>query len=560
MEPNQHELGPSPEEPTSKGGLRLFANLVTTLGDATKTNDKLNALAEYFASAGDRDKVWVIAIFSGRRPKRAVNSTQLKAWCIEMTNLAEWLFDECYHTVGDLAETIALLLPANNYESPGQSLHFYLQQLIYIDGQSEEVRKKFILDAWNSMDRVERFVFNKLITGGFRIGVSQTLMVKALARTKNLEPAVIAHRITGNWDPLNISFDELLNASVGPGDPSQPYPFYLAYALDLDWVELGDPAEWQAEWKWDGIRGQIIKRAGQFFVWSRGEELLTSKFPEYLPLSLALGDGTVLDGEIICLSGDAPINSPFIPLPFSSLQTRIGRKNTSKKQLLEAPVGFIAYDLLEFESADFRGQPMEERRNRLEEVVASVNHPVLRLSPVIPFNYWEVLTELRQKARQMGSEGIMLKRKISVYQSGRKRGDWWKWKIDPLVIDAVMIYAQKGHGRRSNLYTDYTFAVKQGEQLISFTKAYSGLTDKEIAEVDQFVKRNSLEKFGPVRTVKPELVFEIAFEGIAASNRHKSGIALRFPRINRWRKDKKPDEINTLDDLKEMLNIYGNKK
>ncbi len=277
---------------------------------------------------------------------------------------------------------------------------------------------------------------------------------------------------------------------------------------------------------------------------------MTEKFPEYHLLKDLLPEGIVLDGEII----------PSVdkkPLPFALLQTRIGRKNITKKHLQDAPIAFFAYDILEYEGQDIREWPLEKRRSLLENIVTKLDHPVLLLSPVINFSSWEQLATIRESSRDMGSEGIMLKRRSSAYQVGRKVGDWWKWKIDPLVIDAVMIYAQKGHGRRSNLYTDYTFAVKDGDKLVSFAKAYSGLTDKEFAEVDSFVKRNSLEKFGPVRTVKPELIFEIAFEGIAASNRHKSGVALRFPRINRWRKDKKPDEINTLDDLKKMLEVYG---
>jgi DNA ligase-1 len=400
------------------------------------------------------------------------------------------------------------------------------------------------------MDKDERFVFNKLLTGNFRIGVSQKMMVNALAKHVSLEPSVIAHRIAGNWDPSNTSFDDLLSEHSTASDISKPYPFYLAYAVDGDVSSLGPEEEWQAEWKWDGIRGQLIKRDGEIFVWSRGEELMTDKFPEYHSLRELLPEGIVLDGEII----------PSVdkkPLPFALLQTRIGRKNVTKKHLQDAPIAFFAYDLLEFEGQDFREQPLEHRRTILENIISQMDHPVLLISPVIPFRTWEQLAELRKSSRDMGAEGIMLKKKSSTYQVGRKVGDWWKWKIDPLVIDAVMIYAQKGHGRRSNLYTDYTFAVKDGDKLVSFAKAYSGLTDKEFAQVDAFVKRNSLEKFGPVRTVKPELVFEIAFEGIAASNRHKSGVALRFPRINRWRKDKKPEEINTLDDLKKMLEIYG---
>jgi len=530
--------------------MKQFADLVNVLGTSTKTNDKLEALSNYFASANDQDKVWVIAIFSGRRPKRAVTSTLLISWCIELTGLPPWLFEESYHTVGDLGETIALLLPESNNETASLSLHQYLQTLTTIGKEDEATRKKFVISAWESMTAVERFVFNKLITGGFRIGVSQKTMVNALAKTVELDPSVIAHRISGNWDPLTTTFSELLSHDAIALDHSKPYPFYLAYALEEEPESLGDPEEWQAEWKWDGIRGQIIKRNNELFVWSRGEELMTEKFPEYNELKDLLPEGLALDGEIL------PSRNGF-PLPFSLLQTRIGRKNVTKKQLTETPITFFAYDLLEYEGNDMRETTLTERRTLLEKIVKEIDHPALLLSPVISFSGWNELAELREGSRDKGSEGIMLKRKLSSYQVGRKRGDWWKWKIDPLVIDAVMIYAQKGHGRRSNLYTDYTFAVRNGDQLVSFAKAYSGLTDKEIGEVDHFVKRNSLEKFGPVRTVKPELVFEIAFEGIAASNRHKSGVALRFPRINRWRKDKKPEEINTLDDLKKMLEIYG---
>lgn len=530
--------------------MKAFATLITTLGTSTKTNEKLEALTHYFATANDADKVWVIALFSGRRPKRIISSGFLQLWCMEIADLPAWLFEECYHTVGDLAETIALLLPDPVNETEHQSLSHFINTFIAIEKQEEAVKKEFITQSWMQLNKEERFVFNKLLTGNFRIGVSQKTIVNALAKTVQLESSVIAHRISGNWDPATTGFDELLGEQAISLDFSKPYPFYLAYALDGEPGALGSPGEWQAEWKWDGIRGQLIKRNNEIFVWSRGEELMTEKFPEYHSLQALLPEGIVLDGEII----------PSIdkkPLPFALLQTRIGRKNVTKKHLQDAPIAFFAYDILEYDGADIREQPLEKRRELLETIVARLDHPVLLISPVINFDSWDQLGRLREGSRDMGSEGIMLKRKSSAYQVGRKVGDWWKWKIDPLVIDAVMIYAQKGHGRRSNLYTDYTFAVKDGDKLVTFTKAYSGLTDKEFNEVDSFVKRNSLEKFGPVRTVKPELVFEIAFEGIAASNRHKSGVALRFPRINRWRKDKKPDEINTLDDLKKMLEIYG---
>lgn len=554
---NPVEVSPIQEEtqgsePSSKG-LRGFANLVRVIGTSTKTNDKIDALTEYFSTADDKDKVWMIAIFSGRRPRRMVNSSQLIEWSIEMADLPGWLFGECYHTVGDLGETIALLLPEQNIDANETSLplHFYIEQFIKLEKQDEAIRKKFILDSWSKMDQGEQFVFNKLIMGSFRIGVSQKTIVNALSKLTTLEPSVIAHRISGNWDPSTITFAELLNEDSQIIDHSRPYPFYLAYALEGGPEALGTPEDWQVEWKWDGIRGQIIKRDNQLFVWSRGEELMTDKFPEFQVLTDLLPNGIVIDGEII----------PSVekkPLPFAILQTRIGRKNITKKQLKDAPITFFAYDLLEYNGEDFRNRPLVERRQQLEAIANPLPTTALILSPVVEFDTWDQLAELRNTSREMGAEGFMLKKKSSAYQVGRKVGDWWKWKIDPLVIDAVMIYAQKGSGRRSNLYTDYTFAVKDGDKLVPFAKAYSGLTDKEFAQVDNFVKRNSLEKFGPVRTVKPELVFELAFEGIAASNRHKSGVALRFPRMSKWRTDKKPEEINTLDDLKNMLAIYGN--
>ena len=578
------------------GGMRRFATLAAKLGTSTKTNDRLEALENYFSEADDADKVWVIALFSGRRPKRTVNTTLLWEWCREVTGWPGWLFEECYHTVGDLAETIALLLPEGAGEvddgadeaasEGGRSLTYYLLRLAKLGKEEETVKKIFVLECWASMNSEERFIFNKLITGGWRIGISQQTVVNALARATGAEAAVIAHRISGDWDPATTPYEALISGEGGGSELSRPYPFYLAYALEEEPAALGDPSEWQAEWKWDGIRGQVIRRGGQLFVWSRGEELMTEKFPEYQAWTERLPEGVVLDGEIIGL-GSGPrvadgggrvaaggegtedgegggerenggeMTLDFVPLPFAALQTRIGRKNVTKKILQEVPVGFIAYDLLEYEGRDWRNRSLKERRTQLEAIVRSVDHPLLQLSPVIPYDDWGQLAAIRQSSREVGSEGIMLKRKSAVYQVGRKRGDWWKWKIDPLVIDAVMVYAQKGHGRRSNLYTDYTFAVRAGDQLVTFTKAYSGLTDKELAEVDAFVRKNSLEKFGPVRTVRPELVFEIAFEGIAASARHKSGVALRFPRINRWRKDKTPAEIDTLDDLKRMLELYG---
>ena len=515
-----------------KPGIELFAELVAELSTSTKTNDKLQSLINYFATAPDEDKVWVIAIFSGRRPRRAVSFKLMREWCAEVTGLPDWLFDECHGTVGDLAETLALLLPETKDDSePTKSLSFYLEKFIALEKEDEKIKKKFIIDTWQTLNRDEKFVFNKLITGSFRIGVSQKTIVNALTKVVHLSASVIAHRISGKWDPVTTSFNELMSETSSVSDFSKPYPFYLAYAIDDKVEVLGNVEEWQAEWKWDGIRGQLIKRNNELFVWSRGEELMTDKFPEYFILKDLLPDGVVFDGEIIPASPQSPPGEGKLkPLPFAVLQTRIGRKNISKKQLQEAPISFFVYDLLEYNYEDWREKSLVERRKKLEEIVRPIENDVIQISQTIDFKSWDELAQLRETSREMNSEGIMLKRKDSVYKVGRKRGDWWKWKIDPLVIDCVLVYAQKGSGRRSNLYTAYTFAVRDGDELVTFTKAYSGLTDKEFAQIDSFIKRNSLEKFGPVRTVKPELVFEIAFEGIAASNRHKSGVALAFPK------------------------------
>jgi DNA ligase-1 len=523
--------------------MKNFAQLFTELDQTTKTLAKIRALISYFEKVSDQDKLWAIALLSHRRPRRTVNTTLLSLWASELSGLPLWLFEESHHVVGDLAETITLMLPPAR-ERSAESLTFWIDFIRSLEPLEVDQKKERIVWAWDRLDEVERFVFNKLITGGFRIGVSQQLMVKALAKHAGAKENVVAHKLMGNWSPETNTFQELL-FSEEVQDMSKPYPFYLAYALEDDVQALGDPAEWFAERKWDGIRGQVIVRNKTLFVWSRGEELVTDKYPEYAVMLELLPEGTVIDGEILPFKDGRPLS-------FNRLQTRIGRKVLNPKLLKDVPVSFVVYDLLEWTGEDVRTWPMTERRKKLEEL-CSVPHPVLRLSALVPFETWEQLSHERARSREFLSEGIMLKRKDSVYRNGRRRGDWWKWKIDPFTVDAVMIYAMRGHGRRANLYTDYTFAVWQGDQLVPFTKAYSGLTDDEIREVDRWVKQNTVERFGPVRSVKPELVFEIAFEGIARSSRHKSGIALRFPRIKRWRKDKTVPEANTLTDLMQLL-------
>lgn len=529
--------------------MKNFAALIYALEISNKTNDKINAIIEYLSVAVDEDKLWLIALFTGRRPKRPVKTTLIRQWALEITGLPEWLFLESYSNVGDLGETISLMLPKPQCRIE-KSISQWMQELATLYDKTDEEKKTYVVEAWNGLDYSERFIFNKLIGGGFRVGVSYKLLVNALAKFTGEEESKIMHSIMGDWNPMETGYAALVEGEHVNADHSKPYPFCLAYPIDKPVEELGAPDEWQAEWKWDGIRGQIIKRGNEIFIWSRGEELVTPQFPELQLLTAHLSEGVVIDGEILAVK-DGQV------LSFNHLQKRLNRKTISKKLLQETPVGFYAYDLLEWKGEDIREKPFTERRQLLEQVVAHIPFGYVLLSPVVQFSEWKQLEALREEARDVNSEGLMLKAKSSVYHAGRKKGDWWKWKISPLSIDAVLIYGQKGSGRRSAFYTDYTFAVKSGSQLVTIAKAYSGLTDKEIKEVDRFIKNNSIEKFGPVRTVKPELVFEIGFEGIAESNRHKSGVALRFPRILRWRKDKTADEINTIEDLKEMLEKYG---
>ncbi|WP_111537486.1 ATP-dependent DNA ligase [Palleronia aestuarii] len=531
--------------------MKRFAALFTRLDQTTKTNPKVDALAEYFTEAPEDDRVWTIALLSGRRPKRTITTGLLREWAAERAAIPLWLFEESYPIVGDLAETIALILPDPEAESD-HSLSHWIAEVKTLATLDEPARKARILSAWNQLDRTERFVFNKLITGGFRMGVSQKLMTRALSRATGIDEPDLAHRLMGDWTPEKVSFQSLIVAHDPTTDLSRPYPFYLAYQLDDGPSSLdAPPFDWAAERKWDGIRGQLVLRGGEHFLWSRGEDLMTDRFPELAQLRDHVPPGTVMDGEVLAWADD-------FPMPFNALQKRLGRKTVPKKLLTEAPVILYAYDLLEWQGEDIRARPFAERRKLLESLANTVPPEMpLRLSPLLDFADWDALAAIREDSREYASEGIMLKRKDSPYRDGRKRGDWWKWKVDPLTIDAVMIYAQQGHGRRANLFTDFTFAVRDGDALVPFTKAYSGLTDKEFRQITAWVRKNTLERYGPVRQVRPEHVFEIAFEGIQESPRHKSGVALRFPRMARWRHDKPPGEANTLDDLKEMLSAYG---
>ncbi|MES2569577.1 MAG: ATP-dependent DNA ligase [Verrucomicrobiota bacterium] len=559
--------------------MRRFTRLFTQLDETNRTNEKVAAMEAYFREAEPRDAAWALHFLSGRKLPRTVTATALRTWGGEAAGLAPWLMEECHHAVGDLAETVALLLP-EAASTIDLSLHELVEQrLLPMRDAPESMRKEILLRTWRELDARERLVWNKLITGAFRVGVAQTLMVRALATVAGIEPAIMAHRLAGRWQPTAADFERLLTDDMAGGaQVARPYPFFLASPLEGDPSTLGDLAQWQAEWKWDGIRAQLIRRQGEVLVWSRGDEMITETFPEIAEAGRAFPDGTVLDGEILAWRDD-------LPQPFARLQRRLGRKSVSTKMRGEVPVVFLAYDLLEWNGEDWRGRPLEQRRGQLEKALAdAVERPFetmgkaavaigetfdlfaaeefsprpslpVRLSALLDPASWEDLRPMQQESRLRGVEGIMFKRRSSPYGVGRQRGDWWKWKIDPFVIDAVLLNAQLGHGRRASLYTDYTFGLWHENKLVPIAKAYSGLSDAEILEVDAFVRASTIDKFGPIRAVKPELVFELAFEAVQESTRHKAGIAVRFPRISRWRQDKKPADADTLDNLRALLRV-----
>jgi DNA ligase-1 len=548
--------------------MKAFAELYTALDETNKTNEKISILAEYFKSTPPEDAIWAIAFLTGRRPKRIINSTKLWTWAMHESGLPGWLFAESYDAVGDLGETITLLLKKTD-KVDMRPLHWWIEErMLKLAKKEEDEQRADIIDSWNTMSKEQRFVWNKLLTGSFRVGVSAKLIVKGIAKASGIDENVISHRLMGSWQPTMEFYNSLMAADTQDADISKPYPFYLAYQLDDPPSTLGDINEWTAEWKWDGIRSQIIKRSGEVFIWSRGEDLLTDRFPELTETASYLEEGTVLDGEILAWWDNMPMN-------FGELQKRIGRKNLTKKIMDDVPIMFQAFDILEYEGRDIREEPLAERKAKLEKAVrnlyrnkkagdtltlieedaqlADIMDGNIAASVSVQAATWEELYEIREESRKRGVEGFVIKKNDSPYGVGRRRGGWWKWKIDPYAVDAVLIYAQRGHGRRASLYTDYTFGVWDNGNLVPFAKAYSGLTDEEIRKVDSFVRRNTLEKFGPVRTVKPELVFELAFEGIQESTRHKSGIAVRFPRIAKWRTDKKIEDADSLDDVKKLL-------
>jgi DNA ligase 1 len=527
--------------------VRHFAALVTAIDETTRTSEKVDAMVRYFTSAQPADAAWAVHFLSGERPKRLVPVRRLAAWASEVSGVSDWLFEECYIAVGDLAETITLLLPES--DAPvDRPLHLWIEErLLTLANRTESEQRTSILESWRELAGPERFVWNKLITGGFRVGVSQPLVIRALSRGSGIAEGVIAHRLSGAWHPHAESWTALIAEHTRDADTSKPYPFYLAYALEEEVETLGDAVSWQVEWKWDGIRAQLVRREGRSYLWSRGEELVTDRFPEVAAAAELLPNGTVIDGEIMPWRDGKP-------LAFAQLQRRIGRKTLGAKILTEVPVVLVAYDVLELGGEDVRERPLAWRRAQLVDLLRD-RAAALRVSPSVDVTAWDDVRAAWRRAREECAEGLMLKRLDGPYGVGRRRGGWWKWKVQPYAVDAVMLYAQAGHGRRASLNTDYTFAVWDGGTLVPFAKAYSGLTDAEIRELDAWIRRNTVEKFGPVRSVKSEQVFELAFEGIQPSPRHKSGVAVRFPRIARWRTDKKPEDADTLATLRGLMQL-----
>lgn len=543
--------------------MKAFAELYANLDATTSSNAKLAALQAYFLQAPPEDAAWAVYFLSGGRPRQLVPTRLLRDMATQASGIEAWLFEESYQSVGDLAETISLLLPESTYTSQDGLAVWLEEKLLPLRGLSPMDLAERLPALWSQLDQPSLMVCVKLITGSFRVGVSKLLVTRALAAMADLDSKRVAQRLVGYTDLSNRPTAEGYLKLIAPESSDehaqrggQPYPFFLAHGLSQPVEQfdtlLGSPTDWQVEWKWDGIRAQLVKREGRLWIWSRGEELVTERFPELHSLVSGLPDGTVIDGEIVVWKDAVQ--------PFALLQQRIGRKTLSKKVLEDAPVAVLAYDLLEYQGEDWRNHVQAERRAQLEQVIRACDQPVLLPSPLLQADTWEALAEQREASRSLGVEGMMLKDRKGLYGVGRTKdmGLWWKWKVDPFSVDAVLIYAQRGHGRRASLYSDYTFAVWDGppgseRTLVPFAKAYSGLTDEEMRKVDAIVRKTTVEKFGPVSSVTPSMVFELGFEGIALSKRHKSGIAVRFPRMLRWRQDKAVEEADNLATLQDLL-------
>lgn len=531
--------------------MRAFTELYDEIDSTTATSEKLAAIAAYFHTAGPSDAAIAAYFLSGQRVLRTVPTKLLYELTLETTGLPGWLVDACYAQVGDFSETIALLLPDPGQGTDASLTEIYQHSIVPLATSDDAARRAIILEAWQEMDARQRYVYQKLIRGGLRVGVQKKLVVRAIAMAHDLEPALVATRVSGRMDPTAQWYESVTSEDAGE-DIARPLPFFLAHQLDDQPAEvLGERSEWLAEWKYDGIRAQlIVPHDGPPMLWSRGEEDVGEQFPEVLAAARALPGGTVLDGEVLGWEGDRPA-------PFAFLQTRLNRKARTAGQLPlfdHRRIVLRAFDVLRFEGRDVRGSMLRERRNILEYL--DLPAPIIAATAPVGEPTWEGLAELRESSRERRVEGLMLKHLDGSYGIGRtKPGDgtgWWKWKIGPMTLDAVLVMAQHGSGRRAGLYTDYTFALWHEGELVNFAKAYSGLTNEEIERVDHWIRRNTVRRAGPVREVRPELVFELGFEGVQVSTRHKSGLAVRFPRILRWREDKKAAEADGLEALRRL--------
>jgi DNA ligase-1 len=521
--------------------MKRFTELLRDLDQTTSTLKKVEALRVYFSEVSAEDACWGLYLISGGKIPTKVNRTFIQEAFTEFIKMPLWLFKESYYHVGDSSETMALLRgPITSAVEPPLLGEFIEKELLQLKKLSDEEKKMKLHSWWRDFDESVLFLLHKCFTGGLRMGVSKNLLIQAMALLANIDKETMSFRLMGDYVPTPESYLALLGEDVTLEKKSKPYPFFLASPVEDAANEFIHWEDWCVEWKWDGVRVQVIKREGEVFLWSRGEELINESFPDVVKQAELLPDGTVIDGELL------PFKEGKI-LSFNELQTRLNRKKITKKEMEKTPISIMAYDLLEWEGIDLRSHPLRERRKILDKISVFLHSELIHLPSI------EEATSLRLESRDRGVEGFMLKHWDSAYQVGRRRGDWWKWKIDPLTVDCVLLYAQSGSGRRSNLFTDYTLAVWDEKELVPVTKAYSGLTDEELAQMDHWIKRNTLEKFGPVRSVKPQHVFEIAFEGIQKSKRHKAGLALRFPRILRWRKDKSPEEADHLDALKNLI-------
>lgn len=528
--------------------MQRFAALYEALDRTASTSAKRDAMAAYFAAAPAEDAAWAVYVLGGGKLKRTATSTELRAGLVAETGYAEWLIEDSYAHVGDLAETIALMLPARHGDGADTPLHVWMEaRLPSLSRLESAERIEQLREWWRELPPGQVFLVNKLLTGSLRVGVSHRLVVQAIAQWTTLPTDLIAHRLSGTWKPSADAFHALAGEERSDEHAGErPYPFFLASPLEHAVDSLGDVGDWVAEWKWDGIRAQLMRRGDDAILWSRGEERLDGRFPELETAASSLPDGCVIDGEILAWRLDETH-----PLPFAALQKRIGKLKPGAKLLADTPARLMAYDLLECDGVDLRETPLGERRARLERLLED-HGPTFVLSPRVDAPSWEALATIRGEARERRTEGLMLKRLASPYRVGRKRGDWWKWKVDPYTIDAVLLYAQPGHGRRSGLFTDYTFGVWDAGTLVPVAKAYSGLDDTEINRLDRWIRANTVDRFGPVRSVTPTHVFELAFEAIQASGRHKAGVAVRFPRILRWRTDLAINDADRLDDLRRL--------